>query len=95
MAHKTTEQLAHEAATEVEETMEHAEAAVEEVIPQARGAEGGSPILLGAALGSIALALFLYARKKKEDAVFVGLWAPTFLGLGLFKDLLKLSRKPR
>ena len=53
----------------------------------------GSPWLLGAALGSIAVALALYARKRKEDAMFVGLWAPTFLALGLFGDWLRIRRK--
>lgn len=52
-----------------------------------------SPWLLGAALGSIAIAISLFARKKKEDAMFVGLWAPTFLALGLFRDVLKIRRK--
>lgn len=52
-----------------------------------------SPVLLGAAAGSIVLSLVLYAGKKKEDAMFVGLWAPTFLALGLFKDLLKMGKK--
>lgn len=52
-----------------------------------------SPWLLGAALGSIAFAITLYARNKKEDAVFVGLWAPTFLALGMFRDLLNIRRR--
>lgn len=54
-----------------------------------------SPVLLGAALGSIIFSLTLFARKKKDDAMFVGLWAPTFLTLGLFKDLLKLPKRAR
>lgn len=37
--------------------------------------------VLTASLASIATAIFLYARGNKEAGIFVGLWAPTFLGL--------------
>ncbi len=53
----------------------------------------GSPWLLGAALGSIVFSIALFSRNRKEDALFVGLWAPTFLALDLFEDRLKLRRK--
>lgn len=37
---------------------------------------------------SIVLSLFLYAIGRKQAAVFVGLWAPTIVNLGLFLKLL-------
>ncbi len=37
---------------------------------------------------SIALSLLLYAFGRKQAAVFVGLWAPTIVNLGLFLKLL-------
>jgi hypothetical protein len=60
---------------------------------QAMPERTSSPWLLGAALGSIALAITLYARKRKDDAMFVGLWAPTFLALELFGDWLKIRSR--
>ena len=74
-----------------EETIRELEETVQSM--PAKGESGSSPWLLGAAIGSIAIAISLFARKKKDDAVFVGLWAPTFLALGLFRDLLKLRGK--
>lgn len=74
-----------------EETIRELEETVQAIPEKRTGA--ASPWLLGAALGSIAIAITLFARKKKDDAMFVGLWAPTFLALGLFGDLLKLRKK--
>lgn len=76
-----------------EETIKELEETVQSM-PEKSG-QGFSPWLLGAALGSIGFAVALYARKKKDDAMFVGLWAPTFLALGLFQDLLKLPKRKR
>ncbi len=74
-----------------EETIRELEQIVE---PDIQGQSSGLwKWLLGASLGSIALAVTLYARNKKDDATFVGLWAPTFLALGLFKDVLTLRKK--
>jgi hypothetical protein len=74
--------------TKAEETIRELEETV-----QSMPEKGSSPWLLGAAIGSIAIAISLYARKRKDDAVFVGLWAPTFLALGLFRDLLKVRKR--
>jgi hypothetical protein len=41
-------------------------------------------IILAASLLSIATSIYLYASGRKEAGIFVGLWAPTFLGLGSF-----------
>ncbi len=78
-----------EAINKAEETIRELEETVQ-AMPERRA---GSPWLLGAALGSIALAVGLYARKRKDDATFVGLWAPTFLALDLFGDWLRIRRR--
>ena len=74
-----------------EETIRELEETVQ-AMPE-KPERSGSPWLLGAALGSIALAITLYARKRKDDAMFVGLWAPTFLALDLFGDWLRIRRR--
>lgn len=47
-----------------------------------------SPFYWGLSLGSVAASIVLFATKRKEDAIFVGLWAPTFLALGAFAKLV-------
>lgn len=55
-----------------------------------------SPLLfVGLALGSIIGSLALFLRRSKQEALFVGLWAPTFLALGLFYSLVGLGKKRR
>jgi len=51
------------------------------------------PLYLGLTAGSIILSLFLFLRKQKAESTFVGLWAPTFMGLGLLSKLSDLSHK--
>ena len=41
-------------------------------------------LVYGASLVSIITAIYLFATGKKDTGVFVGLWAPTFLGMGTF-----------
>ena len=48
---------------------------------------------VGATFGSIALSLALYAGGRKDAGIFVGLWAPTFLNLGLYLKQLRPSRR--
>lgn len=48
----------------------------------------------GGVFGSIFLSLFLYATGKRHAAIFVGLWAPTILNLGLYNKLLRPSQEP-
>lgn len=81
---KAAMERAEESIRELEETMQ--------AMPE-QPSRGISPWLLGAAGGSILIAITLYARKRKDDAMFVGLWAPTFLALGIFQDVLKIPRK--
>ena len=51
-----------------------------------------APLYVGLTLGSIAASLALFTRKRKDDAIFVGLWAPTFLALGIFAKLVGIRR---
>ena len=53
-----------------------------------------SSVYYGGVLGSILLAIFLFVTGKKLEGIFVGLWAPTILNLGLYNKLLKPSREP-
>ena len=48
-----------------------------------------SDIFLWAALGSIAASLAIRMAGNKEDAIFVGAWAPTFLILGTYNKTVK------
>lgn len=41
-------------------------------------------LVYGASLLSIVISIYLFATGKKETGIFIGLWAPTFLGLGTF-----------
>ena len=49
------------------------------------------PLYLGLTAGSIIFSLMLFWRKKKEESLFVGLWAPTFMGLGLLSKLAEMG----
>ena len=41
-------------------------------------------IVLAASVVSIATSIYLYSKGSRDTGIFVGLWAPTFLGLGSF-----------
>lgn len=47
----------------------------------------------GGVFGSILLSLLLFATGKRHAALFVGLWAPTILNLGLYNKLLRPSQE--
>ena len=47
---------------------------------------------VGAMAGSILLSLGLYLVGRRNAGIFVGLWAPTFLNLGLYLKQLRPSR---
>ncbi len=53
-----------------------------------------STVYYGGVLGSIALSIALFASGRRETGIFVGLWAPTILNLGLYNKLLKPSQEP-
>ena len=46
---------------------------------------------LWAAAASIAGSITLQCTGRKEDSLFVGQWAPTFLILGLYNKLVKVA----
>jgi hypothetical protein len=48
-----------------------------------------SDLFLWAAGASIVGALALELTKRKQDATFVGQWAPTFLLLGIYNKIVK------
>jgi hypothetical protein len=48
-----------------------------------------SDTFLWASLGAIATSLILQGLGKKEESLFVGQWAPTFLILGLYNKIVK------
>lgn len=82
----------------IEEIRREAEAKAKEAKPQVESvmqrAESYSPsIVMGLTLGSIVLSLLLYLRRSRESAIFVGLWAPTILSLGLFYRLVGIGRE--
>ncbi|MCE5198501.1 hypothetical protein LLG39_05945, partial [bacterium] len=52
-----------------------------------------SSIYIGMTVGSIILSLLLFWRKQKDNALFVGMWAPTFLTLGLFSKLVAAEER--
>jgi hypothetical protein len=41
-------------------------------------------LVYGASLVSIVMSIYLFATGKRDTGIFIGLWAPTFLGLGTF-----------
>jgi hypothetical protein len=45
--------------------------------------------------GSILASVLLFLFRKREAAIFVGLWPPTFFSMALFYKLLKPSREIR
>ncbi len=50
-------------------------------------------VYYGSVAGSIALSLALFFTGKRQEAIFVGLWAPTILNLGLYNKLLRPSKE--
>lgn len=51
-------------------------------------ANAASYAFAGASLGSILSSVMTHARGKRSDGLFIGQWAPTFLGLSLLMRLL-------
>lgn len=71
-------------------TMESAQKLIEEPIERL---EQISPsVYMGGMLGSIALSLGLFLAGKRQWGLFVGLWAPTILNMGLFNKVLHPSK---
>ena len=51
-------------------------------------------LVYGASLVSILMAIIMFATGKKDTGIFIGLWAPTFLGLGTFFNTEVAPAKP-
>jgi hypothetical protein len=71
------------------ERLKHTEGPVARAIEN-QTAKLPSDTFLWAGLGAIALSLTLRALDRRDDAVFVGHWAPTLLILGIYNKLVKL-----
>jgi hypothetical protein len=67
---------------------EHTEGAVARTIEE-QTAKLPSDTFLWASLGAITTSLVLQTLGKKEESLFVGQWAPTFLILGLYNKIVK------
>ncbi len=52
-----------------------------------------SGVYYGGVFGSILLSVGLYLSGRREAGIFVGLWAPTILNLGLYNKLLRPSHE--
>jgi hypothetical protein len=70
--------------------LDHSEGTVARTIEQ-QTARLPSDLFLWAAGASIVGSLLLHCSNRKEDANFVGQWAPTFLLLGLYNKLVKVA----
>ena len=68
---------------------EHEEGTVARSIEQ-QTAKLPSDTFLWLAGGSIATSLTLKLMGRDKDALFVGQWAPTFLILGLYNNIVKV-----
>ena len=73
---------------------EHGEGTVARTIEQ-QTAKLPSDLFLWAAGGSILGSLVLQCAGRKEESLFVGQWAPTFLILGLYNKLVKVAGSDR
>lgn len=57
-----------------------------------RAEDVSSPLFIGLAAGSIIGSIALFLRRSKAEATFVGLWAPTFLLLGVLNRLARIEK---
>jgi cbb3-type cytochrome oxidase subunit 1 len=76
------------------EALDHAEGAMTRSV-EYQVAKLPSDVWLGAALGSIGLALILKLNGRREDCLFVGQWAAPFLLMGVYMKLVKIGGSDR
>ena len=81
MVTQTLEKAVGKAVEKAREIVEHEKQMARDL--SARVEPHSAIIATALALGSIIASLALFLRKSKESAIFVGLWAPTILSLGL------------
>jgi len=86
MAVSTAKQRADEMSKEVKEHVQQMAGPVQEGV----GAAGEKlyPWYFGLTAASLVFSVILFFRQKKQSAIFVGLWPPTFLALGIFHKLM-------
>ena len=61
--------------------------------PMRVGERTPSKVYMGGVVGSILASLGLFMAGRTAAGIFVGLWAPTILNLGLFNKLLQPSQE--
>ncbi len=76
------------------QTYQHTEGRVAKSIEQ-QTAKLPSDLFLWAAGASILASLALKIGKRERDSEFVGLWAPTFLLLGVYNKIVKVLGSDR
>jgi hypothetical protein len=62
---------------------------------EGRTAKVPSMAFLFLAIGSIAASATFAIMRRRETGIFIGLWAPTFLLLGIYNKLVKLTAENR
>lgn len=77
-----------------QEALQHSEGTVARAIEQ-QTAKLPSDVFLWAAAASIGGSLLLQFMEKKNESLFVGQWAPTFLILGLYNKIVKVAGPDR
>lgn len=76
------------------EMQEHSEGKIARSIEQ-QTAKIPSDMFLWASFASIGGSLLLQVMGKKDESLFVGQWAPTFLLLGVYNKLVKIAGSDR
>jgi len=80
----------HQPQQQQQQRQQHTEGTVARMIEE-QTAKLPSDLFLWAAGASIVGSLMLQMSGRKEDANFVGQWAPTLLILGLYNKLVKVA----
>lgn len=88
----TTSRIGQQSGTQ--EARQHSEGMVARGIEQ-QTAKLPSDLFLWAAAASIGGSLLLQSIDRKNESLFVGQWAPTFLILGLYNKLVKVAGSDR
>ena len=84
----------HSRTRNTDEAQQHSEGALARLIEQ-QTAKLPSDVFLWAAATAIGGSLLLRMMDRKDESAFVGHWAPTFLILGLYNKLVKVSGSDR
>jgi hypothetical protein len=88
---QTLQKPVEKAVEKAKEFVEHEKEAAKELTQRVE--PHSSIIAMSLAAVSMIGAVTLFLRKSRESAIFVGLWAPTILTLGLFYVLTGKKRQ--